>query len=827
MATGSLVLKISADLTSFSRQLNKLTRDVREAADQVTEIGKKMSLGITLPVTLAGAALMKMAAENEEAAARMQRSFGPAVTDVQQRLDRLAKTMPVAGTELQNMATRINDVAQELGFAKPAAAQLSTTILSMANDLSAFASVPAADAAKALTSALQGETGTLKQLGVTITEASVKHRALEMGILRTGQTITPTGKALATYAELLQRSGQWAGEAARRQNDIGRQLQLIKRDLAEVADRLATRLIPFFRNLTGMLRTAVGWIEKVPMGFWVTVSAAAALAAAVGPAAIAVAQLTKAFVLLQAAIQIVSGAAGITGLLGKMRALATNPAVLALIAVAVAAGAAYVAYRRFRGEVEKSGEESKEAADGLAQLQDLLNGIDRMANDAGDRVQQMQRDVQRAVSALDQVQELGSESADAWVNLELVNERLLSIYDAQGDKLGDQAVILQGMVLQVARLKNLRAISDAMSGNIAFGRTGAGLRELADPARAIAAAAESEEISRLRVAGEALQRENSLRTREVALQMIQVFPVVRLAAVELKEGFLKTAQDFALARESFKQAWERGNIGAGIGAGMKAALTPFVSSLTPAALAAAALSRVLEGMRPVLEPISNMLGVFGKVIGIMVTPMLKALFPALKVVGEVLTFLGEIIARVSAGIATGIGRLLVGIGKLLNLLPGSIGNPIIRVGKALLSYADDQYTAAAELKKARKDIRALQWSDTTDAVDQLGDAARQTAEALLNVPTGFRIALERFRSQAPYMPSYPSAPVFRPTPAPMVPGGGGSGDTPGQPGAPPMQVVVPLVVDGKVLARAVLQSLQRAAQQQAGSSTEWSLVQAL
>lgn len=822
MATGSLVLKISADLNNFSKQLNKMTRDVRDAADQVTEMGKKMSLGITLPVTLAGAALMKMAAENEEAAARMQRSFGPAVTEVQQRLDRLAKTMPVAGTELQNMATRINDVAQELGFARPAAAQLSTTILSMANDLSAFASVPAADAAKALTSALQGETGTLKQLGVTITEASVKHRALEMGILRTGQTITPTGKALATYAELLQRSGQWAGESARRQNDIGRQLQLIKRDLAEVADRLATRLIPFFRNLTGMLRTVVGWIEKVPMGLWMTVSAAAALAAAIGPAAIAVAQLTKAFVLLQAAVQILSGAAGITGLLGKLKALATNPAVLALIAIAVAAGAAYVAYRKFRGEVEASGETSEAAADGLAQLQDLLKGIGNTATDAGDRVQQLQRQAQQLERAMNQQMELGGGAAMAAGELLAIQQQALSLYERQNDKLGDQAVILQGIILQVARIRDLQRLTSAMQ------RPRVGAPDMGAVGAAMNAAAEPRGVTAMRVAGEALQRENQLRTRELALQMIQVFPAVRLAAVELKESFLKTAQDFELARETLKQAWQKGNIGQGVMAGMKQAVTPFVTSLTPAALAAAALGRVLEGMRPVLEPLSNMLGVFGKVIGIMVTPILKALFPVLKIVGEVLTFLGEIIARVSAGIATGVGRLLVGIGKLLNLLPGSIGNPIIRVGKALLSYADDQYSAASALKQARKEIKALKWEDTATAVDDLGAAARDTAEALLNVPTGFRIALERFRAQAPYMPSYPSAPVFRPDPAPMVPGGGGSSGEPASPsGGAPMQVVVPLVVDGKVLARAVLQNFQRAAQQQAGSSTDWSLVQAL
>lgn len=824
MATGSLVLKISADLTSFSRQLNKMTRDVREAADSLSDVGKSMTLGITVPVTLAGAALLKMAAENEEAAARMQRSFGPAVQQVQARLDALSRTMPVAGTELQNMATRLNDVAQELGFAAPAAAKLSTSVLAMANDLSAYAAVPAEEAVQALTAAMQGQTRGLKALGITIGEAEVKQHAYRLGIAKTGEALTPAGQALATYAALLERSKTFTGEAARRQQDLGRQLGLVKRDLAEVADRLATRLIPTFRSLAGMLRVVVDWVAQVPTGFWVMIGAAAAFAAAIGPVAIAVAQLTKAFVLLQAAIQIISGAAGIVGLIGKLRALATNPAVLALIAIAVAAGAAYMAYRRFRGEVEKSGEDLEDSADGLASLQDLLNGIGATAAQAGDAVQRLQQRAQQLERAVTQQIEIGGGAAGAANELLSIQQQALNLYDRQNDKLSDQAIILQGIVLQVARVRDLQRVTSALQAP----RVGA--PNMGAVNAAIGGAAEPRGITAMRVAGEVLQRENQLRTREVAMQMIQVFPAVRLAAVQLKESFVQAAQDFDLARETLMQSWQGSNIGQGLASGIKAAVTPMMQSFTPAAIAAAALGRVLEGLRPVFDALSPPLVMLGRIIGSMITPYLRILFPVLKVFGEVAAFLGEILARVSAGIATGVGRLLVGIGKLLNLLPGSIGNPIIRAGRALLGFADDQYQAANELRRARREIRAMQWGETTDNVAALGDAARDTAEALLNVPSGFRIALERFRAQIPFTPTGPGVipPTGGTTGGGAVPGTGTG--TPGGPiesAPPPPQIVVPLIVDGKMIARAILSPLQRAAQQQFGSSTDWPLVQSL
>jgi hypothetical protein len=78
MATNSssLVVKISADLNDFTKQLNQMTRDVDRASKKVAEVGKSLTLAITVPVTAAAVALSKMAAENEDTGARVERVFG-------------------------------------------------------------------------------------------------------------------------------------------------------------------------------------------------------------------------------------------------------------------------------------------------------------------------------------------------------------------------------------------------------------------------------------------------------------------------------------------------------------------------------------------------------------------------------------------------------------------------------------------------------------------------------------------------------------------------------------------------------------------------------
>lgn len=827
MATGSLVLKISADINDFSKQLNRAVRDVNRAADQVANIGKGMSLGITLPVTLAGAALMKMAADNEEAANSLERSFGPAVEGVQQKLDALMKTMPVAGTEIQRMATRINDTAKVMGIAAPAASKLSLSMLQMANDISAWARVRPDEAVTALLSALQGEVGGLKRLGIAFTELEVKNEAFRAGLLKDGQQITALGKGLAAYSLLVQRSGEWSGEAAKRKRELSRSLALAVRDVKEIAERLSMKLIPAFRLVTLTVRTVVSALERVPMQFWVTTAAVAGFAAAIGPAVFVTANLVKAFFTMQAAITLLKGAQGIAGLSKALALFAASPAGAALVAIAAAAGGAYLAYRAFKKELDESQSTVDETADALTGLSDLIAGLGQTGVRAQGPLNDLAQRVGFLTRGIEQMQEVGGSLTVFSSELATISDEVLQLYSAQNGELNEQAVLLGDLYVRLLRINQLREITAEMSTNQYGFAPNPRMAQLA-----IDRAADSQQVTApMAVAAQALANEMNLRQREAALQMAQVFDATRVATLQLKERFLQSAQDFATAVETFKQSWQGGNIGSGIISGLQDAAANLIAGFTPAAMASAALGMALRGLQPFLEMLAPPLEMLGKIVGIMLTPILKAIFPVLKLFGAGVALVGEVAARVAAGISTVIGRIFVGVGKALNLLPGSIGNPAIRAGKALLAYAGSQYDAAAELKKARRDIMAMKFGETGDAVDALGDAARSTAEALLNVPAGFRIALAQYQAQIPFLPG----PTMTPTPAPLPsngPGGGGGETVPtgSGDGASAMAggaSVINLVVDGKVLARAFLGPMKSEAQRRFGSSALWAEVQTL
>jgi hypothetical protein len=353
VAAASLVVRISADINDFAKNLNQMTRDVDRAAKRISDVGKAMTLGITLPVGLAAAALSKMALENDAVAARMRGSFGPAVDQVNGFLEKLGKVAPVAGTELQKMAVDINNVATGMGMAAPKAALLTESVLTMANDLSAKTGASMGEATEALTRGLEGSTKQLKSLGVVINETQVKQEAYRLGLMKIGQELTPLGTALATYSLLQKQSSQFTGVAASVHQTAARQFAMFTTAASELADRLSNLLLPALVTIARAGTALIDALQKIPDWVYGTAFAFAAFAAGIGPAITAVANITALLVKLREAFVLLTAAEMLAKIKGLFALLMDPKILVPMIALAGAVAGVMYLWDRFVKKVEE------------------------------------------------------------------------------------------------------------------------------------------------------------------------------------------------------------------------------------------------------------------------------------------------------------------------------------------------------------------------------------------------------------------------------------------------------------------------------------------
>lgn len=193
-----------------------------------------------------------------------------------------------------------------------------------------------------------------------------------------------------------------------------------------------------------------------------------------------------------------------------------------------------------------------------------------------------------------------------------------------------------------------------------------------------------------------------------------------------------------------------------------AAFEPVLRSLIPV------VDALLRVFAPILTALAPMFQAF--------VPILKALFPIIKEGAIIATYLFQAFAVGASIFLRAVGNIVIGFGTIIKALATAIdklpfvsakgainaAQGIIDFGNALLQSATDFKDASDAMGKARDDISKVTFDDTAGAVAGLGEAAKETADALSNVPTWWRASLAVFQAtnvRGGGNPIDPNAPV--------------------------------------------------------------------
>lgn len=175
-----------------------------------------------------------------------------------------------------------------------------------------------------------------------------------------------------------------------------------------------------------------------------------------------------------------------------------------------------------------------------------------------------------------------------------------------------------------------------------------------------------------------------------------------------------------------------------------------VSAFGPVALLLRALEPALKVLEPLLNSFVAPLAAVVQVIAAALEPAFRLLFPIVRAVAVVLAFFAEMVERITAVIARIVGNVVGAIGKTIRGLTfGLFGKGISNAGDSILRFADGAKRSADQILRTRKQLESMNFGDTADSITGLGDAARRATEELLNVPVGYRVALDRFLATTP------------------------------------------------------------------------------
>lgn len=291
--------KISAELGGpISASANKAGTDAGNSIAK--NVGARLQANRALIAGAFGTAIGALVASSISSASNLAESVskvGVVFGNNKQQIMDWASTSATAIGQSQQQALEaagtFGNLFTALKIGGPAAATMSTSLVNLAGDLASFNNVSPQEALDALRSGLTGETEPLKRFGVNMNEATLKAKAMELGISKGTGVLDPAAKAQAAYALIMEQTTTAQGDFARTSDGLANQQRIMAAQFENTKANLGTALLPVMTQAAGIANSLVSAFNALPGPLQAVVVGSAAAAgglALFGSAASSIAQ---------------------------------------------------------------------------------------------------------------------------------------------------------------------------------------------------------------------------------------------------------------------------------------------------------------------------------------------------------------------------------------------------------------------------------------------------------------------------------------------------------------------------------------------------------
>ena len=257
------------DIKGVGRAVDKFANDVDDATDDLDSslsrwgnITQIASFAIPI-LQQAGQKLVQFtsesvaaASDNAESLSKFMVVFGDEAAGATARLEEIADSAGRSSNEFIALAAGLQDTFVPLGFARDAAADMSTELIQLALDMGSFDNVRTADVVRDITSAIVGNAESVRKYGIIANQTAIDQKALEMGLTFTKGAMDAQTKAAATLQIIYESTADAQGDAARTAGEhanVQRSLESSTLDLQIAFGKLLIPTVTEALTVTGSL----------------------------------------------------------------------------------------------------------------------------------------------------------------------------------------------------------------------------------------------------------------------------------------------------------------------------------------------------------------------------------------------------------------------------------------------------------------------------------------------------------------------------------------------------------------------------------------------
>ncbi len=267
-ADGSVVIQVTLDSQRAVREASGLETQFSRIGAAISKIGRMVgSVFAVRQLVRFG----KEAIELGSDLAEVQNVVNSVFTTMNEQVNDFAKSaMNTAGLS-ETMAKRYTGsfgaMAKSFGFSEAEAFSMSTALTQLAGDVASFYNISQDLAYIKLKSVFSGETETLKDLGIVMTQNALDSYALANGLGKTTSQMTEQEKVALRYRFILEQLSTASGDFSRTSDSWANQTRVLSLQFEQLQASIGQGLISVFTPVIKVINTVLAGLQKVANAF--------------------------------------------------------------------------------------------------------------------------------------------------------------------------------------------------------------------------------------------------------------------------------------------------------------------------------------------------------------------------------------------------------------------------------------------------------------------------------------------------------------------------------------------------------------------------------
>lgn len=258
MVDGSLNFDTRVDTAGFSKGTNTIKGMANGLIGTFKKVGIALAGAFAVgKIVQVGKEAIGFASDLQEVQNVVDTAFGDMSYKMEDFAEKAIETYGISKLSAKQTGSTYMAMAKGMGLATDGASDMALALTGLSADMASFYNVEQEVAATALKSIFTGETETLKQYGIVMTETNLQEYAAAQGIKKKLSAMTQAEKVQLRYSYVMEQTALAQGDFAKTSGSWANQTRILQEQWKEFLGILGNGLIQVFTPVVRFLNTAM------------------------------------------------------------------------------------------------------------------------------------------------------------------------------------------------------------------------------------------------------------------------------------------------------------------------------------------------------------------------------------------------------------------------------------------------------------------------------------------------------------------------------------------------------------------------------------------